>query len=180
MMYQDLIDFWFSEDSSKHWFNSTQAFDQALIDSYETTWVEAEQGRLDHWQQSATGSLALVILLDQFPLNMFRGQAKSFSTESQSRDVAREAIDKGFDQELPSSQVSFLYMPFMHSEDLDDQALGVELFKKPGLESNYRFARHHYNIVERFGRFPHRNKILGRESSEAEVEYLNSKEGFQG
>ena len=179
-MYQELIEFWFSEETSKHWFNSTPTFDQALIDSYESTWVEAKQGELDHWQQSATGSLALVILLDQFPLNMFRGQAKSFSTESKSRDVARVAIDKGFDQELPSSQVSFLYMPFMHSEDLDDQALGVELFKKPGLESNYRFARHHYNIVERFGRFPHRNKILGRESSEAEVEYLNSSEGFQG
>jgi uncharacterized protein (DUF924 family) len=180
MMYQDLIDFWFSEDASKHWFNSTEAFDQALIDSYEATWVEAEQGKLDHWQQSAAGSLALVIVLDQFPLNMFRGQVKSFSTESQSRDVARVAIDKGFDQELPASQVSFLYMPFMHSEDLDDQALGVELFNKPGLESNYRFARHHYSIVERFGRFPHRNKILGRESSAAEVEYLDSREGFQG
>jgi uncharacterized protein (DUF924 family) len=119
-------------------------------------------------------------VLDQFPLNMFRGQVKSFSTESQSRDVARVAIDKGFDQELPASQVSFLYMPFMHSEDLDDQVLGVELFNKPGLESNYRFARHHYNIVERFGRFPHRNKILRRESSDAEVEYLSSREGFQG
>jgi len=179
-MYQELIDFWFSEETSKRWFNSTPAFDQALIDTYESTWEEAKQGKLDHWRQSATGSLALVIVLDQFPLNMFRGQAKSFSTESQSRDVARLAIDKGFDQVLPSSQVSFLYMPFMHSEDLDDQALGVELFKKPGLESNYRFARHHYTIVERFGRFPHRNKILGRESSEAEVKYLNSKEGFQG
>jgi uncharacterized protein (DUF924 family) len=179
-MYQELIEFWFSEETSKHWFNSTPAFDQALIDSYESTWVEAKQGKLDHWQQSATGSLALVIVLDQFPLNMFRGQAKCFSTESQSRDVARVAIDQGFDQELAPGQVSFLYMPFMHSEDLDDQALGVELFKKPGLESNYRFARHHYNIVERFGRFPHRNKILGRESSDAEIEYLNSKEGFQG
>jgi uncharacterized protein (DUF924 family) len=179
-MYQNLIEFWFSEEASKHWFNSTKAFDQTLIDSYEATWVEAEQGKLDHWQQSAAGSLALVIVLDQFPLNMFRGQAKSFSTESQSRDVARVAIDKGFDQELPASQVSFLYMPFMHSEDLDDQVLGVELFNKPGLESNYRFARHHYSIVERFGRFPHRNKILGRESSAAEVEYLDSREGFQG
>jgi uncharacterized protein (DUF924 family) len=179
-MYQNLIEFWFSEEASKHWFNSTKAFDQTLSEAYEDTWVEAKQGKLDHWQQSATGSLALVIVLDQFPLNMFRGQVKSFSTESQSRDVARVAIDKGFDQELPASQVSFLYMPFMHSEDLDDQALGVELFNKPGLESNYRFARHHYSIVERFGRFPHRNKIFGRESSDAEIEYLDSREGFQG
>ncbi len=119
-------------------------------------------------------------MLDQFPLNMFRGQAKSFSTEAQSREVARAAITEGFDQELAANQVSFLYMPFMHSEDLDDQALAVKLFNKPGLESNYRFARHHYSIIDRFGRFPHRNKILGRESTDAEIEYLDSRDGFQG
>jgi len=179
-MYQDLIEFWFSEEASKHWFKSTKTFDQALLDTYAGTWVEAKQGKLDHWQQSAAGSLALIIVLDQLPLNMFRGQAKSFSTEAQSREVARAAITKGFDQELPANQVSFLYMPFMHGEDLDDQALAVKLFNKPGLESNYRFARHHYSIIDRFGRFPHRNKILGRESTDAEIEYLNSKEGFQG
>ncbi len=179
-MYQQLIEFWFSEEASKHWFNSTRAFDQTLIDTYEGTWVEAKRGKLGHWQQTAAGSLALVIVLDQFPLNMFRGQAKSFSTEAQSRKVARAAIEEGFDRELPSNQISFLYMPFMHSEDLDDQALGVKLFNKPGLESNYRFTRHHYGIIERFGRFPHRNIILGRESTDAEIEYLNSREGFQG
>lgn len=179
-MYRELIEFWFSEEASKHWFKSTKTFDQALIDTYEGTWVEAKQGKLDHWQQSATGSLALIIVLDQLPLNMFRGQAKSFSTEAQSREVAGVAIEKRFDQDLRSNQKSFMYMPFMHSEDLDDQALAVELFNKPGLESNYRFARHHYNVVERFGRFPHRNKILGRKSSDAEIEYLNSSEGFQG
>jgi uncharacterized protein (DUF924 family) len=135
---------------------------------------------LDDWQQSATGSLALVIVLDQFPLNMFRGTAKSFSTGAQSRSVARSAIEKSYDQELPADQRSFLYMPFMHSEDLDDQAFGVELFSQPGLENNLRFAKHHYGIIERFGRFPHRNEILARESSEAEIKYLNSKQGFHG
>lgn len=179
-MYQDLIEFWFSEEASKHWFNSTKAFDRALLEAHEQTWLDAKQARLDHWQQSAVGSLALVILLDQLPLNMFRGQAKSFATESQSRDVARAAITKGFDQELPVSRKAFLYMPFMHSEELDDQALAVKLFDQPGLENNHRIARHHYGIVERFGRFPHRNKILGRESTNAEIEYLNSKQGFQG
>ncbi len=179
-MYRELIEFWFSEEASKHWFNSTETFDQALIDTYEGTWMEAKQGELDHWQQSAAGSLALIIVLDQLPLNMFRGQAKSFSTEAQSREVARAAIEKGYDLELASNQESFMYMPFMHSEDLDDQALGVKLFNKPGLESNYRFARHHYGIIERFGRFPHRNKILGRESTDAEIEYLDSREGFRG
>jgi len=105
-MYQDLIEFWFSEEASKHWFKSTKTFDQALLDTYAGTWVEAKQGKLDHWQQSAAGSLALIIVLDQLPLNMFRGQAKSFSTEAQSREVARAAITKGFDQELPANQIS--------------------------------------------------------------------------
>ena len=179
-MYQALIDFWFSDEVSQYWFKSTKAFDQRLLDSYASTWQQAKQGRLDDWQQSATGSLALVIVLDQFPLNMFRGMAKSFSTEAQSRVVARSAITKTYDKELPVSQKSFLYMPFMHSENLADQALSVELFSQPRLENNLRFSRHHYDIVERFGRFPHRNSILGRESSEAEIEYLNSKQAFQG
>ena len=179
-MYQDLIDFWFSDEASQYWFKSTDAFDQRLVDSHADTWQRAKQGELDNWQRTATGSLALVIVLDQLPLNMFRGTAKSFSTEAQSRAVARSAIEKAYDQELPANQKSFMYMPFMHSEDLNDQAIGVELFSQPGLESNLRFAKHHYDLVERFGRFPHRNKILGRESSEAEKDFLYSKEGFQG
>ena len=179
-MYQDLINFWFSDQASQYWFNSAEVFDQQLIDSYADMWRQAKQGELDDWQHTATGSLALVIVLDQFPLNMFRGTAESFSTEAQSRAVARSAIEKAYDQELAAHQKSFLYMPFMHSEDLNDQVLSVELFSQPGLDNNLRFAKHHYDIVERFGRFPHRNKILGRESSEAEIEYLNSKQGFQG
>ena len=179
-MYQDLIDFWFSDEVSQYWFNSTRAFDRKLLDSYAVTWQQAKQGELNDWQQVASGSLALIILLDQMPLNMFRGTAKSFSTEAQSRDVARDAIDKAYDRQLPVDQKSFMYMPFMHSEDLGDQALALELFNQPGLENNYRFTRHHYGIVEQFGRFPHRNEILGRESSDAEIEYLNSKQGFHG
>jgi len=179
-MYQDLIDFWFSDEVSQYWFNSNKAFDQQLLESYANTWQQAKQGELVDWQQTATGSLALIILLDQMPLNMFRGTTQSYSTEAQSRDVARNAIEKAYDEQLPTNQKSFMYMPFMHSEDLDDQALAVDLFNQPGLENNFRFAKHHYGLVEHFGRFPHRNKILGRESSKAEVEYLNSKEGFQG
>jgi len=179
-MYQDLIDFWFSDDAKKYWFKSTRAFDRRLLDSYADTWQQAKTGALDDWQRTAEGSLALVIVLDQFPLNMFRGTAKSFSTEGKSRDVARSAIEKDFDKVLPTNQKSFLYMPFMHSEDLDDQALGVEYFNQPGLEKNFRFAKHHSGIVERFGRFPHRNEILGRTSTEAEINYLNSKQGFKG
>ena len=179
-MYQSLINFWFSDEVRQYWFNSTDVFDQQLVNAYADTWEQAKRGDLDDWQGTATGCLALVILLDQFPLNMFRGTAKSFSTEAQSRIVARSAIEKSHDQELEIFQKSFLYMPFMHSEDLDDQALSVELFNQPGLEDNLRFARHHYDIVERFGRFPHRNKILDRVNSEAEIEYLNSKQAFLG
>lgn len=179
-MYQSLIDFWFSAEASRYWFKSTDAFDQQLIDTYADTWQQAKRGELDHWQQTASGSLALVIVLDQFPLNMFRGSAKSFSTEVQSRVVAGSAIEKAYDRELVVKQRSFLYMPFMHSENLDDQAYSLELFNQPGLEDNFRFAKHHYGIIERFGRFPHRNKILGRESSQTEIEYLNSKQGFHG
>jgi len=177
-MYQDLIEFWFSEEASKHWFNSTKAFDRALLEAHEQTWLDAKQDRLDHWQQSAAGSLALVILLDQLPLNMFRGQAKSFATESQSRDVARAAIAKGFEQEFPASRKAFLYMPFMHSETLADLERCVELVQKTvegGDEfnqDNYDAAIAHRDIITRFGRFPHRNEILGRESTAEEVEFL--------
>ncbi len=179
-MYQALIDFWFSDEVNQYWFRSTKAFDQQLLESYGENWQRAQQGEFDDWQQTAAGSLALIILFDQLPLNMFRGTAKSFSTEAQSLDVARNAIDKGFDSQLPASQKSFMYMPFMHSENLEDQAFAVQLFSQPGLENNYRFAKHHYGIVEQFGRFPHRNKILGRANSKAEIKYLNSKQGFQG
>ena len=111
---------------------------------------------------------------------MFRGQAQSFVSEAQSREVARLAIDKGFDQDIEPGSRAFLYMPFMHSEMLADQQLALQLFAQPGLEDNLRFARHHHDIVEKFGRFPHRNEALGRESSESEIEYLNSKKAFTG
>ena len=179
-MYQELIDFWFSDEVSQYWFNSTKAFDRQLLESYGETWQRAAQGELDDWQQTATGSLALIILFDQFPLNMFRGTPKCFSTEVQSVVIARHAIENEFDRQLAVNQRSFMYMPFMHSEDMKDQALALELFRQPGLENNYRFAKHHYSIVDQFGRFPHRNKIMGRESSEAEIKYLNSKQGFHG
>jgi uncharacterized protein (DUF924 family) len=179
-MYRELVNYWFSEEVTQYWFNSTPEFDQQLRESYADLWQQAVSGELDFWCESAEGCLALVILLDQFPLNMFRATARSFSTEQQSRDVARRAISKGFDSELSAKQKAFLYMPFMHSENLDDQVEALRLFDQPGLEDNFRFARHHYGIVEKFGRFPHRNEVLGRQSSEAEIAYLNSKEAFKG
>ncbi|MFT4608159.1 MAG: hypothetical protein ACI9V8_000285 [Urechidicola sp.] len=179
-MYQALVDFWFSEEVSKHWFNSTREFDQQLLAEYGACWQQAKEGELDQWGETAIGSLALVILLDQIPLNIFRGKPDSFSTEAQSILVARAAIDRGFDTDLTTPQKSFLYMPFMHSENRQNQVLALGLFDQPGLEANLRFSKHHHDIVERFGRFPHRNEILERESSQAEIEYLNSKQAFKG
>lgn len=179
-MYRALIDFWFSEEVSQYWFNAPLSFDQHLLETYGELWQQAKNGGLDDWCEHATASLALVILLDQFPLNMFRGTTKSFSTEAQSRTVANLAVERKFDLDMSPQHKSFLYMPFMHSENLDDQARALQLFDQPGLESNFRFAKHHYAIVEQFGRFPHRNEILGRESSAAEIEYLNSKQAFKG
>lgn len=177
---QALIDFWFSPEVAKRWFNSTPAFDDELRERYADTYEMASRDELDDWQETAEGALALVILFDQIPLNIFRGQAASFATEARARDVAKKAIARGFDAQLTDQQKVFMYMPYMHSENLADQDTSVDLFTQAGLDSNLRFARHHREIVRRFGRFPHRNKILGRQSSEEEIAWLASKESFKG
>lgn len=176
----ELLEFWFSERVEKFWFNSTKTFDEELRQKYLPLLEQAEQGQLNVWQQTPLGSLALVIVLDQLPLNLFRQQARSFATESQARDVAQQAIDNGFDAGLSDKQKAFLYLPFMHSENMSNQDRSVELFEKAGLQDNLKYAKHHRSIVKRFGRFPHRNKILGRDSTPDEVSYLNSKEAFLG
>lgn len=179
-MAQEILDFWFSDEVRKLWFNSTPEFDASLRERFLPLWQQASRGELDHWHENAAGCLALVILLDQFPLNMFRAEAQSFATEAQSREVAQLAIDQGLDEGLEVKQRAFLYMPFMHSESLADQQRALELFDQPGLDDNLRFARHHHEIIEKFGRFPHRNEALGRDSSAAEIVYLNSKQAFTG
>lgn len=173
-----LLDFWFSKAARDRWFNSTTEFDAALRQRYMDTWRQGRDGRLQDWEQGPGGALALVILLDQFPLNMFRDQPESFSTEAQSRAVASRAIESGFDAALPDDRKAFLYLPFMHSETLADQDRSVELFAAAGLDFNLKWARGHREIVRRFGRFPHRNAILGRTSSEEELAWLASPEGF--
>ncbi|HEY5604047.1 MAG TPA: DUF924 family protein [Gammaproteobacteria bacterium] len=175
-----ILQFWFAETIKPLWFNSTPAFDAQLKERFLDRYHAALHGELSGWQQSAGGCVALVVLLDQFPLNMFRGQPESFAGEAKARDVARVALDNGFDQQLPNEQKAFLYMPFMHSERNEDQELSVRLYEAAGLKENLRFAIHHRDLVRRFGRFPHRNKILGRPSTVAEREYLASKEAFHG
>jgi len=176
----DVIKFWFTEKIKPRWFNSTPEFDQLLRDRYLETYKAAVNGELSEWSATPDGSLALVIIFDQFPLNMFRSMAQGFLTEADSRRVASDAIDKQFDEMLSEEQKAFLYMPFMHSETLDDQDKSIALYEKAGLSENLKFARHHREIVIRFGRFPHRNEILGRSSTPEEINYLQSTEAFHG
>jgi uncharacterized protein (DUF924 family) len=177
---EDIIDYWYADRIRPCWFKSTPELDQEIRSKYQPLWEIARQGQCDHWQRTPEGSLALVIVLDQFPLNMFRGQALAFATESQAVAVCLGALDRGFDKQLSKDKLAFLYMPLMHSEDLQHQSLSVQLYEAAGLQENARFARHHQQIVEKYGRFPHRNDILGRASSQAELAYLNSPEAFKG
>lgn len=177
---ESIVEFWFSPQVQPMWFNSTPAFDAELRDRYEGLWQQAKDGELQTWSDTPLGALALAIILDQFPLNMFRGQAASFSTEAASRQVAAQAIEKGLDQHLGSAQKVFLYLPYMHSESMPDQDRSVELFEQAGLAENVKYAKHHRDIVKRFGRFPHRNVGLGRASTAEEIAWLNSDEAFKG
>jgi uncharacterized protein (DUF924 family) len=174
----EIIDFWFSETARAYWFRSTPEFDREVGSRFATTWSQARVGQLADWEQTAEGALALVLLLDQFPLNMFRDRPEGFSTEAASRAVAGRAIVRGLDASLPDTGKAFLYLPYMHSESLADQDRAVELFEQARLEDNLKWARHHREIVRRFGRFPHRNAILGRASTPEETAWLDSPEGF--
>ena len=177
---QTILDFWFSDSAKKRWFNSTKEFDDEILTKFESTWKLASTNRLDHWKQSAWGTLALVIVLDQFPLNMYRGMAKSYSTEQNAIEVSYYAISKKFDSKLNKLQLPFLYMPLMHSENINDQNLCVKLMRDAGLDHNLRYAKHHHEIITKFGRFPHRNEALNRESTNEELEYLASPHAFKG
>ena len=176
----EVIDLWFSPETQKLWFASTPAFDAELRERFEATWQAARDGELGHWEDTAASALALVIVLDQFPLNMYRGLPLAFSTEAASRAVAARALARGLDERLDEAQKPFLYLPYMHSEDLADQDRSVELFERAGLTDGLKWARHHREIVRRFGRFPHRNAILGRESTRAELDWLAGEEAFHG
>lgn len=177
---QEIIDFWFSDRVKSQWFASTPELDKEVMEKYEAIWEQAASGELDDWGDDPDGCLALVIILDQFPLNMFRGQAKSFKTEDKAVDVARTAVNEGLDQKIEKEKLAFIYMPLMHSEDLTNQDISVKLYKENNLDANIKFAEHHRDIIRKFGRFPHRNGILGRESTAEEIVYLASENAFNG
>jgi uncharacterized protein (DUF924 family) len=175
---EDILKFWFSEPMSKHWFSATAEIDQHIRDQYEELWQQAAVGALDEWKSTPEGCLALCIVLDQFPLNMYREDGRRYSTEQMAVEVCLYAVMKSFDQQLTDTQKAFLYMPLMHSESIEHQDTSVALFDAAGLEENLKFAEHHREIVQRFGRFPHRNQALGRESTQEEIEWLASDEGY--
>lgn len=175
-----LLDFWYAAEMRPRWFDSTPALDGLIRDRFEPLWQRAAAGGLDHWQATPDGALALVIVLDQLPLNMYRGRPEAFATEQRAVAVAKRAVADGFDRQIAKDRLMFLYMPLMHSEQLADQDLSVQLFAAAGLSDNLRFAEHHRGLVRRFGRFPHRNVILGRQSTAEELEYLASPEAFKG
>ena len=176
----EILAFWFSERVRPLWFNSTAAFDDELRTRFEPAYLAAKAGELDAWRDNPEGSLALCILFDQFPLNMYRGKPDGFATEAAAREVARLAIEAGHDRQVDDQRRAFYYLPFMHSEDLVDQDYSVSLFESAGMKENLRYAHHHRDIVKRFGRFPHRNAILGRVNTADEAAYLASPEAFHG
>ena len=180
MHHRQVLDFWFAEGTRRAWFRSTPELDARIREQFEAAWRRAAHGDMDHWATSAEGALALVIMLDQLPLNMFRGQPGSFATEHKAIAVCKAAIDADLDRPLSGSQLAFLYMPLMHSEALADHDRSVALFEAAGLDDNLRFARHHRELIRRFGRFPHRNAILGRDSTAEESAYLASDQAFKG
>lgn len=176
----ELLEWWFSDAVRPLWFRSTPQFDAEVTIRCLATLSAARRGDLSDWAHQPGGALALVITLDQLPLNMFRGEPESFASEAEARRIAGRAIDQGFDAGLTDEGKAFLYMPFMHSETLADQDRSVELYAAAGLSENLKFARHHRDIVARFGRFPHRNAILGRKSTPEELAYLDSPGAFRG
>jgi uncharacterized protein (DUF924 family) len=173
-----ILAFW-REAGRDSWYKRNDAFDTDVRRRFLALWQKAAAGQLAAWEESDDGALALVIVLDQFPRNMFRGTPEAFSSDALARDVARRAINRGADRRINPILLEFLYMPFMHSEHLPDQLHCVALFQNTDNAENLKFAREHADIIQRFGRFPHRNRLLGRESRPDEQAFLDEG-GFAG
>ncbi len=171
MDFKEVLDFWFHGDSKK-WFSKDIAFDDEITSKFQATYFSALRAELFNWRRDPKGRLAEIIVLDQFPRNMFRNSPQAFAGDALALVLAQEAIAQKVDATLSAQEKSFLYMPFMHSESLLVHKEALLLFSAAGLEENLEYEKMHMKIIERFGRYPHRNKILGRESSPEEVEFL--------
>ena len=174
----EIVSFWHEAGYDK-WFGPDEAFDQTIRSRFLPAYEAAANGELAAWDESREGALALVILLDQFPRNMFRGDARAYATDAPARAVADRALARGFDQATEPALRQFFYLPFMHSEALADQNRSVRLYEALGEAEQLRYAREHRDIVQKFGRFPHRNGVLGRAMTAAEQAFLDAG-GFAG
>lgn len=171
-MQQKIISFWFEEIEKSQWFTKDTAFDTLIRSRFEDLHHQATQSELYSWRNNALGSLAEIIILDQFSRNMFRDTPQSFAYDAFALALAQFAISKGLDTQLTPAQRSFMLMPYMHSESLLIHDEAVRLFTALGNEANLDFELKHRAIIERFGRYPHRNSILGRKSTQEELEFL--------
>jgi len=174
----EILAFW-RDAGRDRWYRRDDGFDTQVRARYLGLWQKATAGELSSWETTDDGALALTIVLDQFPRNMFRDDAMTYSSDTLAREVAGRAIDRGTDARIEASLLEFLYMPFMHSEQLGDQLRCVELFRGTANADNLGYAERHADIIRRFGRFPHRNRILGRATTVEEQAFLDSG-GFSG
>ncbi|WP_371372234.1 DUF924 family protein [Thalassotalea aquiviva] len=171
-MYKEIIAFWFEELEPKQWWQKDDQLDQLIQSRFAQLHTQAKAGELYTWRENAVGSLAEVIILDQFSRNIYRNKPESFASDPMALALAQVAIAKNFDAKLSAVQRSFLYMPFMHSESEKIHQQAVTLFQSLGNESSLEFELKHKVIIDRFGRYPHRNQILARKSSAQELAFL--------
>lgn len=167
---QAVLSFWFrGEESRTEWFEKNPAFDAEIRARFLGYWEAAHAGGLEAWREKPRDCLAYLVVCDQFPRNMFRGESRAFATDTRALAAARDAVARGWHLTMPAAEQLFFYLPFEHSEALADQERALELFAG---HSNHEWAVKHWEIIKRFGRFPHRNAALGRESSAEEKEFL--------
>ncbi|WP_420546802.1 DUF924 family protein [Curvivirga sp.] len=167
-----VITFWFEESTPQDWFTKSDIFDQKIRDNFSNLHTALMNEEHQDWRQTAKGCLAEIIVLDQFSRNMFRNHPKAFASDEKARECLNHMLERGFDKELSVNERKFTYLPLEHSEDVKDQEKAIACYTELGDELALDYAQQHKVIIDRFGRFPHRNKILGRTSTEEEIEFL--------
>lgn len=175
---EDVTRFWEDAGPSR-WFFKDAAFDGALKVRFGTVLAAARTGAFDHWGNTPEGALGLVILLDQVSRNIHRGSPLAFAADARALRLARQSVGRGFHQKLPAPRAQWFILPYEHAEDIDSQHRGVALFQTMGLQDQAHWAKIHLDIIARFGRFPHRNPVLGRVSTPEELAFLRAG-GFAG
>lgn len=170
--------FWFDELSVDNWFGSSADIDEQIAERFHELWEEQKSKIAPDFLATPETALAAIILFDQFPRNIFRGTAEAFATDHLALQIAKEVIDREMDHKLTEDQRMFVYMPFMHSEDLEDQTRCLGLFTALGNENNIKFAKAHRDIIVQYGRFPHRNAMLGRETRSDEQAAIDQGSGW--